>query len=142
MTGPEILNDWMRNKVVVSNRDLALELEKRMEPDFPHGFKYGDKIHPSDISDARNAVTAHKFQKVTKAITKYFNLPDDYFGEFKKQGESESLSIVQEERSKYLSKNLKLMEELLEANREIQRLKDDKIALLERVRELERGAKN
>lgn len=138
MRGPEKLKDWMQRKAILSTWELAKELEVRMKPDFPSGFKKGDKIHQSDISEAMNAVSAFKFKKVTSAIVKYFSLPEGYFGDFSNADKSEALSEVQEERDQYLQKSIDLSDKLIEASAENLALQKENIALLKRCHEMER----
>ena len=136
MTGPEKLRQW-REEAVLSSWELEKELLKRMEPDFPNGFGKGERIFQSDIIEAEKGISGFKFKKVTTAISKYFGLPEDYFGKFVKANKHEHLSVVLEERSAFMAKSIELSDKLIKAGEENQKLRDELSRYRQRVHELE-----
>lgn len=115
----------------MSHRELSDLIAQKMEQASPEVKGEDAKIHPSDISQAENAESAYKFQKVAKAITKYFSLPEQFFGEF-------SQLPATSDRSDNKEKILDLMQQLLDANKKYQAAMDEKYVLLVKILDLEK----
>lgn len=137
MTGPEKLRAWRKNQAF-SHRDLSSALVEKMQKDFPDGFGKGDKIHPSDISEAENAESPFKYKKVTDAVIRYFELPENFFGPFANLAPEEPEPISPEQRDDYRVRIIQLMDEIIQANQEAQVLRDEKFKILKKNMDLEK----
>lgn len=123
---------WRENEMGLSTYDLADTLEKKMQPDFPKGFKRGEKIFQSDVVLAEKGQSRKRFEKVVNAIYKYMNVEPGYFGKFVPAPKSDEPLSEEGANNEYRKQTLELHKRLLEAHEAINRLNVEKIELLQK----------
>lgn len=125
------LKSW-REQMGFSTYDLAEKLEEKMSPDFPKGFKRGEKIFQSDVVLAEKGQSRKRFEKVVNAIYKYMDVEPGHFGKFVPAPKSDEPLSEEGTNDEYRKQTLELHRRLLEAHESINRLNMEKIELLQR----------
>lgn len=130
------MNAW-RKEMGYSTRQLEILLADAMKADYPDGFPSGVQVFQSDISDAENAVSEKKFEKVANAVYKYLGVEQGSFGQLIIPNKKDSmiLSKVREALHQTEVENFKL--EIKRLEKTIADLNTEKIDLLKRCWELE-----
>jgi len=138
MSAHQKLKQWREDDIGMSTYELADILEEKMKPDFPDGFKRGEKIFQSDIVLAEKGNSRKRFEKVAEAIYKYMDIPAGYFGKFvAAQHPDEIASIAEGRNDEFRQQTIDLHIRLLDAHETINRLNMEKVELLQRNFELQ-----
>lgn len=137
MKAHQKLKNWRENDMGMSTHDLANLLEEKMKPDFPNGFKRGEKIFQSDIVLAEKGDSRKRFEKVSEAIYKYLDIQDGFFGKFVAVHPDDVFSVADMRTEEYRKQSMELQTRLLDAHEAINQLNLEKIELLKRNFELQ-----
>lgn len=137
MKAHQKLKQWRENDIGMSTYELADFLEKKMAPDFPNGFKRGEKVFQSDIVLAEKGNSRKRFEKVTAVIYKYLDVPEAHFGRFVAAQPDEAASMAEGQNDEYRRQTIDLQTRLLDAHELINRLNTEKVELLQRNFELQ-----
>ncbi len=130
------LKNWREADMGLSTRDLAELLLEKMKVDFPDGFGRGQEIFQSDIVHAEKGMSRKRFDKVATAIYKYLDVPEGFFGNFVKVKPEEIISDFNEKNLEFRGQMMELQTRLIDAYETINSLNNEKIQMLNEIRDL------